>query len=92
MSFTVLSPGPQALFQDRGRFGFAGSGVGSSGAFDRLSAARANHVLGNDPNATVIEIPLCLVQMGTCNAGPLAHATGIVSGMLLFTPTARSSR
>lgn len=56
MSFTVLSPGPQALFQDRGRFGFAGSGVGSSGAFDRLSAARANHVLGNDPNATVIEI------------------------------------
>ncbi|BAU95383.1 allophanate hydrolase subunit 2 [Corynebacterium suranareeae] len=58
MSFKVISTGPQALFQDRGRFGFASSGVGTSGAFDRLSAARANHALGNDPNATVIEILL----------------------------------
>lgn len=56
MSLQVLSPGPQALFQDRGRFGFASSGVSASGSFDRLSAARANHALGNDPNATVIEI------------------------------------
>lgn len=56
MSFTVLSTGPQALFQDRGRFGFASVGVSSSGSFDRLSAARANHALGNDPNATVVEI------------------------------------
>lgn len=56
MTFTVISTGPQALFQDRGRFGYASSGVSGSGSFDRLSAARANHALGNDPNATVIEI------------------------------------
>ena len=56
MSLTVLSTGPQAVFQDRGRFGFASAGVSSSGSFDRLSAARANHALGNDPNATVVEI------------------------------------
>ncbi|ANE03621.1 biotin-dependent carboxyltransferase family protein [Corynebacterium crudilactis] len=58
MSFKVISTGPQAIFQDRGRFGFASSGVGTSGSFDRLSAARANHAVGNDPNATVVEILL----------------------------------
>lgn len=56
MSFTILSTGPQALFQDRGRFGYASAGVSPSGSFDRRAAARANHVLGNDPNATVVEI------------------------------------
>lgn len=58
MSFLVHETGPQALFQDRGRFGFAGSGVSPSGAFDRRSAERANHALGNTPDAAVIEILL----------------------------------
>ena len=58
MSFTVVSTGPQAIVQDRGRVGFASAGVGTSGAFDRHSAARANNALGNDPNATVVEILL----------------------------------
>src|SRR5690606_41529098 len=35
---------------------FAGSGVCTCGTVDRRAAARDNHVLGNDPNATVIEI------------------------------------
>lgn len=58
MSFKVISTGPQAIFQDRGRFGFASAGVGTSGSFDQHSAARANNALGNDPNATVVEILL----------------------------------
>ncbi|MDO4760677.1 MAG: biotin-dependent carboxyltransferase family protein [Corynebacterium sp.] len=52
----VLSTGPLALFQDRGRFGYASLGVGSSGCFDRMSAARANHAVGNSPHAPVIEV------------------------------------
>ncbi|MCK2201173.1 biotin-dependent carboxyltransferase family protein [Corynebacterium callunae] len=58
MSFKVLSTGPQALFQDRGRFGFASSGVSSSGVFDRAAAARANYAVGNLADATVIEVLL----------------------------------
>lgn len=54
----VINPGLQALVEDRGRFGYAASGVSSSGSFDRMSAARANHALGNAPDAPVIEILL----------------------------------
>ncbi|ANR62072.1 hypothetical protein C627_05455 [Corynebacterium glutamicum ZL-6] len=72
MSFKVISTGPQAIFQDRGRFGFASAGVGTSGSFDRLSAARANHALGNDPNATVVEILLGGFEVETL------HTTSIV--------------
>lgn len=52
----VLQTGPLALFQDRGRPGFAAMGVSASGSFDRLSAARANHAVGNAATAPVIEV------------------------------------
>lgn len=58
MGFLVHATGAQAIFQDRGRFGFADAGVSASGAFDRRSAERANHALGNDPAAAVLEILL----------------------------------
>lgn len=54
--FEVLATGPLALFEDRGRFGYAATGVGASGVFDRLSAARANHAVGNQPQAPVLEV------------------------------------
>ena len=52
----VLETGPQATFQDLGRSGYSGLGVGPSGAFDRGAARRANRMLGNDDNAAVVEI------------------------------------
>ncbi|MEJ6012702.1 biotin-dependent carboxyltransferase family protein [Corynebacterium sp. H127] len=52
----VLETGPQLLFQDRGRSGVGSLGVATSGAFDRMSAARANHAMGNQPDATVLEV------------------------------------
>ncbi|AKK05455.1 allophanate hydrolase subunit 2 [Corynebacterium mustelae] len=52
----VVQAGPLALFQDRGRPGFAAMGVSASGSFDRLSAARANHAVGNAATAPVIEL------------------------------------
>ena len=52
----VLETGPHALFQDLGRNGYSGLGVGPSGAFDRGSARRANRMVGKDDNAPVVEI------------------------------------
>ena len=73
--FKVLSTGPQALFQDRGRPGYAASGVTKSGAFDRLSHARAQHALGNSPDAVGIEILL-----GGFSFEVLVAATIIITG------------
>lgn len=68
----VLSAGPQLLVQDRGRSSLASMGVSPSGSFDRLSAARANHALGNEPGAAVLE-----VLLGGCEFEVL-HPTSIV--------------
>lgn len=74
--FKVISAGPQSLFQDMGRFHMAGSGVAPSGNFDRMSAARANHAMGNDPRATVVE-----VLFGGLELEALAASHVVVAGM-----------
>ena len=51
----VASVGPQALVQDAGRTGYAGIGVGSSGAADLASYAAGNRMLGNPAGAAAIE-------------------------------------
>ncbi|WP_368496085.1 biotin-dependent carboxyltransferase family protein [Herbiconiux sp. A18JL235] len=52
----VLATGPFALVQDRGRAGHAHLGVTGSGAADRAAAAAANRLVGNLPDAAVIEM------------------------------------
>lgn len=52
----VLNAGLQALFQDAGRPGRAGQGVSASGALDRTAFRLANQLLGNAPDAPVIEL------------------------------------
>ncbi len=89
MSFTVISTGPQAIFQDRGRFGFASSGVSASGSFDRLSAARANHALGNDPNATVIEILMGSFEVEAQSSAAIVF-TGTAANVSVRTEQGRS--
>ncbi|WP_335943623.1 biotin-dependent carboxyltransferase family protein [Pseudomonas sp. G166] len=49
---------PLCLLQDTGRFGVRHLGVTQGGAADWLSMAWANWMLGNDPNAAVVEITL----------------------------------
>jgi biotin-dependent carboxylase-like uncharacterized protein len=51
----VLGPGPRTTVQDRGRHGWAGIGVTVSGAADRAAADLANRLVGNDPEAAVLE-------------------------------------
>lgn len=45
-----------AFWQDSGRAGQAGQGVGPSGTLDRSAARQANRLLGNDPAEPVLEL------------------------------------
>lgn len=51
----VRSPGMLTLFQDAGRTGLTHWGVSPSGPVDRAAAAEANRLVGNQPQATVLE-------------------------------------
>ncbi len=51
----VIASGLHSSLQDLGRFGHRDCGVPVSGAMDLRSAANANALVGNDPNATVLE-------------------------------------
>ncbi|MBZ8176966.1 allophanate hydrolase subunit 2 family protein [Corynebacterium poyangense] len=73
--FRIHHTGPQMLYQDLGRPGLASLGVSSSGSFDRLSAARANHALGNHPSAPVIEI-----LSGGCELEALSPTSLVITG------------
>jgi len=55
-ALTVLAPGPLSTVQDTGRAGQAALGIGRSGACDRASAALANRLVGNPPEAAVLEV------------------------------------
>ena len=54
----VLEPGPLTTVQDAGRNGFAALGVPRSGAFDLAAMRVANRLVGNRPDAAVLEITL----------------------------------
>lgn len=56
MSLTVLDPGPLTLVQDAGRPGLGAQGVGTSGAFDRAAMRHAHALLGDPPEAAVLEV------------------------------------
>jgi len=51
----VIASGLHSSLQDLGRFGHRDCGVPISGAMDLRSAAKANALVGNDANATVLE-------------------------------------
>lgn len=51
----VVRSGIASTFQDRGRTGLAHLGVGAAGAVDRGLAALVNRLVGNEPDAVVIE-------------------------------------
>jgi len=57
-TLTVIDPGPLTTVQDEGRPGLAGSGVGRSGAADRVSHRLANRLVGNPADAATLEVTL----------------------------------
>jgi antagonist of KipI len=54
----VLRPGLLTTLQDRGRHGCAMLGVGRAGAMDDVALRLANALVGNEPDAAVLEITL----------------------------------
>lgn len=52
----VLKPGLQTTVQDQGRLGMYEIGMPPSGAMDQFAFRVANYLVGNDPNAAVLEI------------------------------------
>ncbi len=55
---TILSTGVGLSLQDLGRTGFQRYGIPPSGPMDPAAAAWANRLLGNAPNASVLEMAL----------------------------------
>ncbi|MCJ1714362.1 biotin-dependent carboxyltransferase family protein [Curtobacterium sp. VKM Ac-2922] len=72
---TVLHVGYGAATQDRGRPGFSDMGLGSAGAADRGSAALANRMVGNRPDAAVLE-----ALLGSVSLRSDAHVVATVTG------------
>ena len=80
MSITILKPGMMSSLQDLGRWGFQQFGVPIGGAMDKVSAALANTICGNDENEAVVEMTLhgasfmfneaafCAIVGGGCKA------------------------
>jgi biotin-dependent carboxylase-like uncharacterized protein len=54
----VLAAGPHSTLQDRGRVGYQRYGVAVAGAFDALTLAAANALVGNSPATAGIEFTL----------------------------------
>ena len=54
--FTVQQPGLLSLLQDRGRYGAHKLGLTTGGPLDFLAFDWANRLLGNDINATGLEV------------------------------------
>ncbi len=54
----VLQSGPLSLLQDKGRFGYQNQGVTTGGPMDEHAYGWGNWLLGNDLNATQIEVTL----------------------------------
>jgi len=79
--FSVIDPGLFSTAQDRGRRGVAHLGVPRAGAADPVSAALANALLGNPPDAAVLECTvsgptlLCRTETHAAVVGPSAEVT-----------------
>lgn len=54
----VLKSGFFSTIQDQGRFGYRSFGVPVSGVMDKFASDFANHILGNDKNAAVLEMTM----------------------------------
>ncbi len=63
MVLEVVDPGQLATIQDAGRPGAADLGVPRAGACDPLALAAANLLLGNVPDAPVVELTLGMPEL-----------------------------
>ncbi len=80
----IVDPGLLATIQDLGRPGVGSLGLSPAGAVDWLSARAANRLVGNSPNAPLIETTMTGISFkalhGTCIAVTGASAMLLIAG------------
>lgn len=80
----VRRAGLQTLFQDLGRPGLTGMGVSRSGALDRAAMRQANRLVGNAPDAAVLENALGDLEL-VCRGRAVVAVTGAQAPVSLTT-------
>jgi biotin-dependent carboxylase-like uncharacterized protein len=76
----IVDPGPFATVQDVGRIGWASLGVPRSGAFDRGAGRLANRLVGNLPDAALVEATLGGLAVRALEAATFALAGAVCPG------------
>jgi biotin-dependent carboxylase-like uncharacterized protein len=77
----IVQPGPLTTVQDGGRLGFADLGVARSGAFDRGARRAANRLVGNAPDAAVLEVTLGGLAFRALDAATVALTGAACPGL-----------
>lgn len=90
-TLVVIRPGALSLVQDLGRPGWSSIGVSCSGAFDRVSLALANRLVGNPEDSAAIETLLGGLSLQAQSAMTLA-VTGASGPMELLRGSGSAGR
>lgn len=77
----IVDPGALTTIQDAGRHGYAHLGVPRSGAFDVQAMRSANNLVGNAPDAALLEITFGGVEVLVLNAVTVAAAGAACAGL-----------
>jgi antagonist of KipI len=85
-AFEVINPGVYTTLQDLGRPGYMKFGIPASGAADRFSAQVANLLVGNEPQAAVLETTLFRLELLALADLTLAVTGGDLSPAVNGTP------
>jgi biotin-dependent carboxylase-like uncharacterized protein len=85
-AFEVINPGVYTMLQDLGRPGYMRYGVPASGASDRFSAQTANLLVGNRPEAAILETALFRLELLALSNLTVAVAGGDLSPSVNKTP------
>jgi antagonist of KipI len=85
-AFEVINPGVYTTLQDLGRPGYMKYGIPASGAADRFSAQVANLLVGNKPEAAVLETTIFRLELLALENLAMAVTGGDLSPTVNITP------
>ncbi|MEZ3159502.1 biotin-dependent carboxyltransferase family protein [Microbacterium sp. BWT-B31] len=92
MSLEIITPGLATTVQDRGRFGYYRYGIPQGGAMDQYAATLANRLVGNTPDAAVLECTYLGPKL-TTDADTVVAVTGAPVPVLVNSePFAQNTR
>ncbi len=92
MKLKIENPGVLSTIQDRGRYGYMKAGVRTAGVMDTDSYQTANAVLGNAPDAAVVEMTLMGITATVEEEGFLTLTGAEMNGTLDGIPLLRNQK